>query len=604
MKHMDVRALFGCGLLSAWVVACDASETVLRGSDSGAEIVAAVHPPTWFEDGWSYWEVSPDGSQGLFGARFGSELYDLTDQGPVPHPMGGSVDNVLAATFAASGFLLVLGDGGEGIQWHAVGPDGRAQAVSALPPGSVPRWSADESALAFSGPAEGQIRLSSPSGKWEHEVEGYVTGLGWAPYGAALFVLSSNDTGETMLYRLEPSDTPPVVVRSGLDAPPRFNSVAVSPDGASVYLALAGAGPPDAEARHQPHADRDTDIYVLDLASNELRRVAEEPGDDFYPQVIGDHLYWTHNELVDQVVAVPSAGGEAHRILEDAQIPYWTADGSRIGFTFGPWRIADWGLNLDAGLVDVDAEARAVSEPTPIVEGYHEDFTPAWSPDGRWMVYHSHRSESPVSGYASEGSTDDLYLLRVGAPVDEEIRLTDFGWEVGVADWAPDSRRLVFDSWERGGPAGISRPWLATIDPESGAAVSIEPLPVPEGFGGTLFASWSPVADELAVVERVAGKDQALWLVDLTSGAWDRILDFQASTYGGLDWMPDGQAIVFSALHEGRMQLHRILVGSGELSILTDDSGSLIHPQVSPDGRWIAASRVYRSKEVRRIPVQ
>jgi Tol biopolymer transport system component len=380
--------------------------------------------------------------------------------------------------------------------------------------------------------------------------------------------------------------------------------VAVSPDGGRVFLALAGAGPPDAEARHQPYADRDTDIYALDIASLELAAVVTEPGDDFYPQVIGEYLYWTHNELVDQVVAVPSSGGEAHVILEDAQIPYWTADGGQIGFTYGPWRIADWGLNLDAGVVAVDSEAQAVSEPMPIVVGYHEDFTPAWSADGRWMVYHSHRSDGAVAGYASAGSTDDLYLRRVGAPVEEEIRLTDFGWEVGVADWAPDSRRLVFDSWERGGAAGISRPWLATIDPESGEPLSIDPLQVPEGFGGTLFASWSPVADELAIVERVAGKDQVLWLVDLTSGAWDRILDFQASTYGGLDWMPDGQSIVFAALHEGRMQLHSVAPESREVHTLTDDSGNLIHPQVSPDGRWIAASRVYRSKEVRRIRVQ
>jgi dipeptidyl aminopeptidase/acylaminoacyl peptidase len=601
---MTRAVLFGCGGLLSGILACDAEKEPASPRGSDHEIVAAVHPPTWFEDGWSYWEVSPDGSQGLLGARFGSELYELGHEAPVPRPPSGSVDEVVASTFSSSGFLLLLGEGEAGFRWYAIGPEGREQAVSVVPPGSIPRWSADGSALALFEPGDGQIRVETGVGSWEHNVGGSVTGLGWAPDGTTLYVLSSDEPGMTTLYRLDPLNGSPAVVWTGLDAPPRFNSVAVSPDGGRVFLALAGAGPPDAEARHQPYADRDTDIYALDIASLELAAVVTEPGDDFHPQVIGEYLYWTHNELVDQVVALPSFGGEAHVILEDAQIPYWTADGSQIGFTYGPWRIADWGLNLDAGVVAVDSEAQPASEPMPIVEGYHEDFTPAWSPDGRWMVYHSHRSDKAVAGYASEGSTDDLYLRRVGAPVEEEIRLTDFGWEVGVADWAPDSRRLVFDSWERGGSAGISRPWLATIDPESGEALSIDPLQVPEGLGGTLFAAWSPVADELAIVERVEGKDQTLWLVDLTSGAWDRILNFQASTYGGLDWMPDGQSIVFAALHEGRMQLHSVALQSREVRTLTNDSENLIHPQVSPDGRWVAASRVYRSKEARRIRIQ
>jgi dipeptidyl aminopeptidase/acylaminoacyl peptidase len=411
----------------------------------------------------------------------------------------------------------------------------------------------------------------------------------------------ADEAGVSTLLRLDVDEGAMETIREGLDAPPRFNSLAVSAGGEEVYLGLVGREPPDPEARHDPEADRDVDIYAIDVATGVLRAAVEEPGDDFFPQVVAGHLYWTHNDLRDAAVVLPATGGDAHVVVEEAQIPYWTPDDRQIGFTYGPWRIADWGLNLDAGVIDVDTEARPASGPSPIVVGYHEDFTPAWSPDGRWMVYHSHRSDGPVAGYASPGSTDDLYLRRASAPGSQEIRLMDFGWEVGMADWAPDSRRLVFDSWERGGTPGLARPWIATIDPDSGEPVSIESLAVPEGFGGTLFAAWSPVRDELAVIEREAGENQSLWLVDLGTGFWTELLHFQASTYGGVDWMPGGEEIVFSALAAGRMQLHVASRAGGPARVLSASRGNLIHPQVSFDGRWIAATRVFRTKELRRL---
>jgi dipeptidyl aminopeptidase/acylaminoacyl peptidase len=342
------------------------------------------------------------------------------------------------------------------------------------------------------------------------------------------------------------------------------------------------------------------DIYELSLGTSELRPVVETAGDDFYPAAVGDYLYWTHNDLDDAVAVVPITGGEARVVVEDAQIPYWNPAGTKLAFTYGAWRISDWGLNLDAGVIDIDAEIRPTSEMTPIVVGYHEDFTPAWSPDGRWIAYHSHRSAGPTPSYAGAGSTDDLYLRHPSAPPREEIRLTDFGWEVGMADWSPDGRQLVFDSWDRDGPRGISKPWIATIDPTTGRPLSVERLPLPAGVESSLLASWSPLGGEIALVERVGGSRHALWILSADGTHAEKLLEFPSSTYGGVDWTPDGQELVFSALEDGRMQLFALPRAGGEPRQLTDDAASLIHPQVSPDGQWIAATRAQRGKELRR----
>jgi TolB protein len=170
-----------------------------------------------------------------------------------------------------------------------------------------------------------------------------------------------------------------------------------------------------------------------------------------------------------------------------------------------------------------------------------------------------------------------------------------------MADWAPNGTRLVFDSWDHDQP-GWSKPWIATIDTSSGRLLSVERLPLPEGVRGTLFASWCPTDDEkIAFVEENEEGRQALWTIRTNGTQAKRLVDFESSTYGGLDFTPDGNTIVYAALAEDRMQLYAIPVTGGAPEQLTHDSASLILPQVSPNGRWVAATRIVRANELRRM---
>lgn len=566
-----------------------------------AETVFAHQPATWFEDGWSFYDVAPGGGAYLFGARFGRALFDVATGQADPNRLLAGLERVEDAFFAPDGRLWRRTPQG----WMVEGPGGLER--SALPSNAAPRISPDGSRVAYFLGTAGfgsTLFLGAPDAPREHDLGGLVTGIAWLPDGSAVLASTFRDDGIAELHRVDAEGGEATLVRSGLDGLARYNTMAVSPDGEHVYLALAGPEAPDPDARHRPRAGRDTDIYRLDVDGTGLTRVVTDEGDDFAPRLVGDHLYWTHNEYRDVVAIVPILGGEPREIVGDAQIPSWSPDGGRIAFTVGGWMIADWALNMDAWVVDVDDVGDRRSDPRPLIRGYHEDFTPAWSPDGRWLAYHSHRSERPVSHYFAEGATDDIWLLRDGALMNEEIRLTDFGWEVGMADWDRTGTRLVFDSWERGGPAGVSQPWIATIDPASGRAVSIERLELPEGFGGTVLAAWSPVADELAVIERRGVREHAMWLVRADGSPARRLFDFEASTYGGVDWTPEGGTLVYGALADGRMQLFAWAVETAESTQLTRGMDDVIHPQVSPDGEWIAASKLRHVKELRRIPVR
>jgi Tol biopolymer transport system component len=348
-----------------------------------------------------------------------------------------------------------------------------------------------------------------------YPIEGSITGFVWSPDGKLIYALVWHEDGLTSLMRINRETGAMETLIKDLDAASRLSDLSISPDGRRLFMALASSTAPVAEARHEPNADRDLDIYELNLSTGARRAVVEAPGDDFAPSVANGFLYWMHNDIHDSVVAVPSSGGAA-RVVEDwVEIPYWSPDGKQISFTYGAWRLADWALNLDAGVVDVDAQARPQSKMRPFVTGYHEDFTPAWSPDGKWIAYHSHRSKTPVSSYDAVGSTDDIYLRRVSGGPSEEIRLTDFGWEDGVADWAPDSRKLVFDSMERGSAPGVYKPWLVTIDPTTGKPVSAERLPLPASIKSSITESWSPKGDEIALEEMTGDKGRILWVVSL-----------------------------------------------------------------------------------------
>ena len=188
-------------------------------------------------------------------------------------------------------------------------------------------------------------------------------------------------------------------------------------------------------------------------------------------------------------------GGEPRVLVPGGFLPSWRPDAKAIGYAYGGFLAADWVLNWDGGMVQVDSAATTTAPPEPVISGFHEDFQPVWSPNGKWIGYHSHRSASPVPLYATVGTTDDIYLRRTGTT--DEIRLTDFGWEVGSPDWSRDGRRLLFTGWlrpEKGEGKGTYAAIL-TIDPTTGRALNHRKDSA-WAKSHAEMASWSPVSDE------------------------------------------------------------------------------------------------------------
>ena len=61
--------------------------------------------------------------------------------------------------------------------------------------------------------------------------------------------------------------------------------------------------------------------------------------------------------------------------------------------------------------------------------------------------------------------------------------------------------------------------------------------------------------------------------------------------------------IIYSALAGEGLQLFSVPRASGASQQLTHDSGNLMDPRVSPDGRWIACTRIVQSRQIWRRPL-
>jgi Tol biopolymer transport system component len=496
------------------------------------------------------------------------------------------------------------------LAWLWQRTDGGPQVPFPAPPKATPVCSADQRQLAyFLGKA---IWLGELLHLAAVEVDTPVTRAVFSRDGKTVYALGHEDTGGSTLYAIAVANRKVTVLASHLDAPWLPGAIAVTDD--AVILPLATAEPPDDAARQKPHGDRWLKLYRFDLRSHQLRLLQSDDGqDDNDPTVVGNELYWVSARITSSVEVMPIAGGPARTVVSGggAQLPAWSSDGKRLAFMVGELRLADAPLDLDIASVEIGRDGRPRGEPTALITGNHEDFVPAWSPDGRWIAWHSHRAPHPVSWYAAPGATDDIWVRKADDPSAPEIRVTNDLRETGLVYWSPDGSRLVYATVV----PRSSKPYrfelrTSRIDPASGAPSGEQTLALPPEIAdphavdgsplsitGPLGADWSPRGDELAVVstsgQHEGHHDVELWIVRPDGTRPRKIASFRSATLeGGLAWTPDASAVLFGGLDGDRMQIFRVAATGGAPRRISDGAGNLMHPRVSPDGRWIAYSRI------------
>ena len=583
-------------LRGVWIAAVFAGAPAVVSAQT-SKLVYSETPPVWFEAHNITAAVAPDAATALLPSRWpaGMRTIDVASS-VVRESTSFGLDQIRLAAFNARGDVTLWGRiGAEPYRWY-LAESGRAVPL-AIPAGSgMPSWNvAGDVAYYLRARVDSGITVVTRARAKRFEVPGTVTAIAWLD-SVNLLALASDARGASSLYRINSTTTQRTLITRGLDADPISARIAIARDRRHAYIALAGDTASSPEARHDPFADRDLDIYEIDLRNGARRPIIASDADESAPFVVGDDLYWTSSWLRSAIVVLPIAGDTVRNVVPNTMHPSWHPNGRTLGLFYGAFRSADWALNWDAGTVDVDAPTPR-ARVTPLLTNFHEDFEPVWSPNGKWIAYHSHRAATPVISYGAAGSTDDIWLMRVGSS--EQIRVTTDKREVGSPDWSRDGTRLVYTGWDTKQP-GRTYASVVTLDTASGRVLSDKEVPLGE-IPSAETAFWSPTSDDIAIEAVRAPGRRELWIVKPDGTGARKIADYTLHTYGGLSWTRDGSAVIYPSIVDNRMQLFKVSVNGGTPTQLTHDVASLLHPRVSPDGQWIAATRLVNTKQIRRV---
>ncbi len=202
------------------------------------------------------------------------------------------------------------------------------------------------------------------------------------------------------------------------------------------------------------------------------------------------------------------------------------------------------------------------------------DRYPVWSKDGRWLAFESNRHGNA-----------DVYLMAadgLAAP----RRLTFASTSDRPVDFSPDGESVLFVSTRE--ESYRSRTAFYTVPLSGGTPQLLMPA-----LG--LFGSWSPDGQTLAFTRGgtrwtrrgyrgAANRDLWLWRGE---DGFLKLTDFDGDD-DRPNWV-DPETLIFQSSREGRKNLFRLEITSGEVQALTSHQGSDIRfPRISADGSLLA----------------
>jgi TolB protein len=194
---------------------------------------------------------------------------------------------------------------------------------------------------------------------------------------------------------------------------------------------------------------------------------------------------------------------------------------------------------------------------------------PAWSPDGRSLLYVSYRQGQPVVFRAS------IYEGKSAANVTGEK-----GSQAFAPSISPDGTRMAFAS-NRGGNMDV---WVANVDGSS-------PRRLTQTAAADTAPCWSPTGQEIAFTSGRAGTPQ-LWVMD-AEGLNVRRLTTIGNYNDGCAWSPskaESEIAYTSRLESGGFDIAVVNLATRQVRQISQGRGSCEYPSWAPSGRHLAFS--------------
>ena len=271
------------------------------------------------------------------------------------------------------------------------------------------------------------------------------------------------------------------------------SALAFSPDGKELIYSMGGS------------------LWRQAIGSNEARELTHAKGYDYQPDWSPDGRHvvfvrYQHDAL--ELWQFDLQSGNEHALTSSKAVnvePHLSPDGSRIAYvsTAGTGHFDLYVAKLDGD--KLTAPRRIVGEHKSAVPRYYYSafdhaINPAWTPDGKRLVFISNREIAYGTGA--------IWSVAVDAPDDlKQIYTEETSWRA-QPQVAPDGRRVLFSSYHG---RQWHQLWLTTVD---GAA----PLPLTFGEFDRTGARFSADGTQVGYVSNESG-NTSLWVQALPGGA-------------------------------------------------------------------------------------
>jgi Tol biopolymer transport system component/DNA-binding winged helix-turn-helix (wHTH) protein len=366
------------------------------------------------------------------------------------------------------------------------------------------------------------------------------------------------------------------------------------------------------------------DIYVKAIGSPTSLRLTTNPAPDLGPVFSPDGRsigFMRHAGGKASFIVIPALGGLERVVADNLADVYGTYLDMRVAGTYD--RAFDWlpdgkrivtdGLNL------LSVESGETRKLTTLAGSSTPDVSPAVSPDGRTVAFCRRPSTIGAPELWLLDLTEDL------KPKAEPRRLTHLNLQLSGPAWTPDGKGILYSA---GAPFGTQSIWRVSISgsspPErlqfgvenasvpavarSGNRLAFQrgrrdsniyrlslsdsgvPLTRPAPFLSSTRnennPQYSPDGARIAF-QSDRGGDNGVWVSDADGFNTVELVSRPGTVAGTPRWSPDGTKIAFDWNADGSWDVYVIRSSGGKPVRLTSEPTDDLLPSWSRDGRWI-----------------
>lgn len=260
-------------------------------------------------------------------------------------------------------------------------------------------------------------------------------------------------------------------------------------------------------------------IYIFDLIKKNLHRLVEERNYVKHPSFSPDGqkiLYLSWRDCNNAGIYIRNQRNQSEEELVEGRyentFPSFSPSGEKI--VYASWRRDTNGdrkidIRDNSGIYVLDLSTQ---EETLLVTDKYNNLFPAFSPDGKSILYLSRRKDT--NGDGKIDSTDNCGIYMIDIETKQEKELVSDKYYNKFASFLPDGKRIVYlsnrtDSWGKKGYFGQKGVYILDLSNQK------ERQLVGEKYFGSKFPVVSPDGTKIAYLSWRWNSNRGLYIADI-----------------------------------------------------------------------------------------